>query len=364
MTDNQQTQAPSGEVLISYSWDDKEHVTWALEFCNRLRADGIDAIVDQYEDSPPEGWPKWMDRKVRDCQIVLVVCTRTYYRRVMGDEIEGKGLGVRWESALTYQHIYNAGGKNAKFIPVLRRTQDQEFIPTPLQGTTHYCVESDDGYEKLYARLLNRGAAKKPKLGSVRRKAKRQVKTNVAMYLMSPIDLELWDKARWKAVFYLWNDKGPPLMGLAFEDAESARRIFKQWNQRFGEVDLYEELRVSIIEGDIPGKEKGYSVHIGIDLKNVLKRYENAGLHVADNDYLTTMSRIHRMNPEPNSPYLGIFKQQYLKFKSYRLVPGTCKPDGSDLQPMIDLAIQKRTIHFRNVREITGNDEDIVVTAN
>ncbi len=46
-----------------------------------------------------------------------MVCTETYYQRVMGEEESGKGLGVRWEGNLIYGEIYRAGTMNTKFIP-------------------------------------------------------------------------------------------------------------------------------------------------------------------------------------------------------------------------------------------------------
>src|SRR5438132_7154560 len=113
------SQAKPPKVFISYSHDSPEHADRVLEFADRLRADGIDAILDQYEISPEEGWPRWMDRQIRDADFVLMVCTETYYRRVMGEEETGKGLGVRWEGSLIYQHLYTAGTLNRRFIPVL-----------------------------------------------------------------------------------------------------------------------------------------------------------------------------------------------------------------------------------------------------
>jgi hypothetical protein len=123
----------TGEVFISYSWDSEEHVRTVLDLSNRLRSEGVDCDLDQYEQSPPEGWPRWMDRKIRDAKSVLMICTKNYYKRVMGDAAENEGLGVRWEGGLIYQHIYNAGARNSKFIPLLLRKGDQAFIPTPLQ---------------------------------------------------------------------------------------------------------------------------------------------------------------------------------------------------------------------------------------
>jgi hypothetical protein len=84
-----------GEVFVSYSWDSEEHIKAVLALSNRLRADGIDCVLDQYEVSPPEGWPRWMDRKIAGASLVLVVCTETYLNRVMGRESPDKGLGPR-----------------------------------------------------------------------------------------------------------------------------------------------------------------------------------------------------------------------------------------------------------------------------
>jgi hypothetical protein len=88
-----------GEVFVSYSWDSEEHIKAVLALSNRLRADGIDCVLDQYEVSPPEGWPRWMDRKIEGASLVLVVCTETYLNRVMGREIPDKGLAARGVSS-------------------------------------------------------------------------------------------------------------------------------------------------------------------------------------------------------------------------------------------------------------------------
>jgi hypothetical protein len=38
----------SPKVLVSYSHDSPEHAQHALQLANRLWADGIDCIIDQY----------------------------------------------------------------------------------------------------------------------------------------------------------------------------------------------------------------------------------------------------------------------------------------------------------------------------
>src|SRR5690348_1576187 len=88
------------KIFISYSHDSAEHVQKALRLSNRLRDDGIDSYIDQYQISPPEGWARFTMREVHEADFILVVCTETYYRRSLGYEEKGVGLGVKWESAI------------------------------------------------------------------------------------------------------------------------------------------------------------------------------------------------------------------------------------------------------------------------
>ena len=141
------------EVFISYSHDSPEHESRVLKLADRLRADGIDAIIDQYQTVPPEGWQLWMEKQIRDAKFVLLVCTETFLRRVMKEEMLGKGLGVMWESTIIYSYIYDSGVINEKFIPVFFVHSDMQFIPRPLQPTTYYNVSGENGYDLLYRRL-------------------------------------------------------------------------------------------------------------------------------------------------------------------------------------------------------------------
>lgn len=163
-------------VFVSYSHDSSEHAERVLLLADRLRSDGIEVNIDQYEISPPEGWQRWMDRQIRDAKFVLMVCTENYYRRVMGDENVGVGLGVRWEGNLIYQQLYDSGTSNTKFIPVLLSGCKAADIPGPTKSASYYFPESDDGYENLYRRLTNQPRARKPTLGILRELPSRERK--------------------------------------------------------------------------------------------------------------------------------------------------------------------------------------------
>ena len=152
---------------------------------------------------------------------------------------------------------------------------------------------------------------------------------------------------------------GPPILGLAFLNEKPARQIFEEWHRRYGERDKFEELRISIVEGDVKGEFPGYTVQVGIDIENTLKRYKDAGLVVDEkNSMFMMISRLNRMNPAPGSNNLGMFKEAYRREKTYLLVPAVLKPDGSQVTPLAELGILKNTIHFRHVDEIGPNDPD------
>jgi hypothetical protein len=170
-------QEVGGTVFISYTHDGPDHSQEVLDLSNRLRSEGIDCVLDQYESSPPEGWPQWMDREIEKAQSVLMICTAAYYRRVMGKENPGIGLGIRWEGSLIYNHIYNDDSRNKKFIPIVFDAAHAIHIPTPVQGATRYNLGSPEGYAQLYDRLIGKPPAEKPPLGDRKALPHREIKT-------------------------------------------------------------------------------------------------------------------------------------------------------------------------------------------
>jgi hypothetical protein len=155
-------------VFVSYSHDSPDHMDRVLGLCNRLRADGVDGVIDQYEISPAQGWPRWTHAQIENAKYVLVVCTETYARRFNGIEPTGKGLGAKWEGAVITQSLYDAEAGNDKFIPILFSAHDAPHIPTVLRGVTNYDVTTDAGYWRLYRRLTNQPEVAKPLLGELK----------------------------------------------------------------------------------------------------------------------------------------------------------------------------------------------------
>lgn len=349
------------KVFISYTHDNIDHADKILSFSNKLRSEGIDAIIDQYEESPPEGWPKWMDREIKNADYVLMVCTPTYYNRVMGYEKPGVGLGGIWEGSLIYQHLYNDGLINTKFIPILTDTSSVADIPTPLQGATRYRLNSETDYNKLYNRLRGIKATEKPALGKLRPLPEKERKT---LLISSLIDVEIWDKAKWKGVAFIHTTDvtEPSKIILLFKNIEAGRKIISQWIETLGKYDNLNELRISFIEGDIPGEDYGYTVHIGSNWDSVFSRRKDEGIDLEE-ELLMIISRFNRMNPS-NSKNLDLFKEKYSQFGSYFLTVGHFDEVTGKIgfNPREELQILKRHVCFRNVNDIKDeNDIDAVI---
>ncbi len=160
------------KTFISYSHDSEQHSQRVLTLANQLRAQGVDAEIDQYENRPPQGWPRWCEEQLRpeNSELVLVVCRETYLKRVEGKVAADEGRGVFWEGSIIYSYLYDE--KNTeRFLPVIFDRKDDAYIPRPLKGATRYFLStfdlSDSGYESLYRELTHQPAVQRPPLGEV-----------------------------------------------------------------------------------------------------------------------------------------------------------------------------------------------------
>ena len=71
------------------------------------------------------------------------------------------------------------------------------------------------------------------------------------MFVSTPIDLELWDKAKWRGVAFFTVPGQGNFLGFLYEgEKDAAKKIFSQW-QKTKNLDDY--VTISFIEGDIEG---------------------------------------------------------------------------------------------------------------
>jgi hypothetical protein len=160
------------QVFISYSHDSEENQEAVLNLTNRLREKGIDCIIDQYVESPSEGWPRWAINQIEDAEFVLVVCTEQYSRLFTGKGEAVEGQVANWHGAIITQSLYDSQTNN-KFVPIALSTQDTAHIPVPLRGATAYVIDTALGYEELYRHLTGQFATPMPTLGAIQQLPRR-----------------------------------------------------------------------------------------------------------------------------------------------------------------------------------------------
>lgn len=156
----------SVRVFISYSHDSAEHEQWVLDLAARLRGDDVEAWIDQYASDPDEGWPRWMQTQVEAAQFVIAVCTETWRRRFLGQEVPGKGKGAIWEGMILTQDLYEGSTLNRKIVPVAPDAVGDAFVPPVLRPYTRYMLPSQ--YDGLYRKLTGQPKVLVPPLGKAR----------------------------------------------------------------------------------------------------------------------------------------------------------------------------------------------------
>lgn len=153
-------------AFISYSWDDEAHKRWVRDLATRLRGDGVDIHLDQWEAIPGDQLPAFMERAIRDNRYVLIVCTPRYKTRS-----EHRKGGVGYEGDIMTAEVLSTASQR-KFVPLLRSGTWAEAAPSWLSGKYYVDLSSDPFHEHAYQDLLTTILGTRPApppLGEVRR---------------------------------------------------------------------------------------------------------------------------------------------------------------------------------------------------
>ena len=143
------------KVFISYSWDGKAHENWVLNLATKLRENGIDAILDQWELELGKLIPNFMENSVTKSDRVICVITPNYNEKTIN--LHG---GVGYEYSIISAEIMDKIDTQ-KFIPLLKEG-DNECIPKSLKGRTYIDMRNDNSFEDRLEDLL-RDIYKEPK---------------------------------------------------------------------------------------------------------------------------------------------------------------------------------------------------------
>lgn len=169
----------------------------------------------------------------------------------------------------------------------------------------------------------------------------------------SLLDVALWDKASWKGTGFglIPNKQNLPLLELAllFRNEAASKQIFSQWKQEFGDEDIEEKIRVSIITGIDANNPAAYRVVIGVNPEWIKAS--------SDSQFILTY-RINTMEPK-DSRNLDQFSTFFEKTGFYILVPGYISQDFSRTEFFWELGILKRQIFIRPAWQIAEHDPDL-----
>jgi hypothetical protein len=149
-------------VFISYSWDSDEHREWVLTLATRLRQEGVDVVLDEWNLGLGENRFHFMERSVVSAEFILLVCTPIYAEK--SNDREG---GVGYESNIITTQIAEKTDKQ-KFIPVLRTGDWKSALPVWLKHMVGCNLSADPYSESEYRKLLrtlHRQQAVAPALG-------------------------------------------------------------------------------------------------------------------------------------------------------------------------------------------------------
>lgn len=151
------------KVFISYSHDSPDHKRWVANLATRLRENGIDVVLDQWDLGLGDDVPKFMEKSVTEADRVLMICTEKYVHKAD----EGSG-GVGYEAMIvTGELVQNLG--TSKFIPVIRQGSAKPVVPKSV-GTRLYVNLShgqsfQEQFDQLLRELHKEPRTSKPPLG-------------------------------------------------------------------------------------------------------------------------------------------------------------------------------------------------------
>lgn len=133
-------------AFLSYSWDSETHRSWILELSKRLRADGIESVLDQWHAVPGDNLPKFMETAIRENDFVIIICTPKYKQKA--DKRQG---GVGYEGDIMTGEAFVMENRR-KFIPILREGEWKVSAPSWLLGS-YYLDFRGDNFESNYSIL-------------------------------------------------------------------------------------------------------------------------------------------------------------------------------------------------------------------
>lgn len=135
-------------VFVSYSHDSEDHSAWVLRLATRLRQNGVDTILDQWNLRLGQDVAAFIERGLSSSHRVLCVCSQAYVAKANASR-----AGVGYEKQIITAELLD--DLNLDWvIPVIRNNAGTQKLPTFLKGRLYINFEEDRLYESRYEELL------------------------------------------------------------------------------------------------------------------------------------------------------------------------------------------------------------------
>jgi len=163
----------------------------------------------------------------------------------------------------------------------------------------------------------------------------------------SPINVPLWDKARWRGLgFAIWPGSPPvPELALMFENLEAGVKIFRGWSKRLGKIDQDEWICLTIITGTDENHPAHYRVAISVNSNLLFQEGQQAAFVV----------RMQDMAPSDSTNlerFIGLFeKAGYYRLSLGQMVDRQMTPYNGN-----EFSIEKRKLRIVSAWQIGPND--------
>lgn len=327
-----------------------DHLAEGLRVSKRETDDEAFLLV-QYA-TPPQAATPEMRKKFRDglmdvvlhfiIHIAVIEDPDRYMDRIAGDERGFARALIYAETSLTQENVFGPEAKvlvsdwqppaDARQFP-LKRTHswrdDAEITQLPLPP--------DDSVEPIAPGELR---------SFFDRKLESQ--THSGRRIISPIDIPLWNQAKWRAVFYFFDPSQAPLpvFCLGYIEKEAARKIFSGWQKQFGKHDRNNEIRVVILRGILRSKPAAYRVFITGNVRSA-----------GSTDIIVSVGRHQTMTPS-TTENLDTFLKAITGSGSYLLAPAHFVSGDQFPDVGLGVAIRKDEIIVRQAWEIGPHDID------
>lgn len=275
--------------------------------------------------------------------VAVVPDMEAYLARIAGDE-RGFARAIMYaESSVTQSNVFGEERKllvrdwhppaGARTYPVRRTTEWYAGLPIVQLPLTDVARD---------APLPIAGA-------SLAREARRaSERSHAARRIVSPIDIPLWDQAKWQGVLYMGSadDEALPAFGFMFSNPDAGMRIFRGWRQMVGEHDAEDTITIVVIRGIFQGTPSAYRVLIRGNL--------HGEGEAAD---IVATARHHTMIPT-TTVHLDRFLDAVKHQGSYELLPAFIASPSAVPEIIEGVAIRKDHIVVRHAWEIGMRDED------